>query len=164
MRYFVISLSGHQIRTSSRLFLSCCLLTLAGCINARNHIQDLHPQADQEFTVGVVQREIRTGMSQGDVATALGSPNIVDKDSEGYETWIYDKIATMASYSRSSGGYVGAGGVSGTPGSALLLGLGGGAYSQDAGANATTQKTLTVVIKFGKDRKVRDFSYHSSKF
>ena len=36
------------------------------------------------------------------VATALGSPNIVTRDAEGRETWIYDKIATEASYSNSN--------------------------------------------------------------
>ncbi len=42
------------------------------------------------MTVGIVQKEIRIGMSQADVAAALGSPNIVTRDSEGKETWIYE--------------------------------------------------------------------------
>ena len=33
-----------------------------------------------------------------------------------------------------------------------------------AGAASTTQKTLTVIIKFDQDKKVRDFAYHASKF
>ena len=33
-----------------------------------------------------------------------------------------------------------------------------------AGAASTTQKTLTVLIKFGQDQRVETFSYHSSKF
>ena len=33
-----------------------------------------------------------------------------------------------------------------------------------AGASATTQKTLTVVIKYDKKGLVKDFSYHASKF
>jgi hypothetical protein len=41
-------------------------------------------------------------MSGTEVAVALGSPNIVTRDSGGKETWIYDKIATEASYSKSS--------------------------------------------------------------
>ena len=54
------------------------------------------------MTVGVVQREIHTGLTQDQVAEALGSPNIVTRDASGNETWIYDKIATEASYSNSS--------------------------------------------------------------
>src|SRR3972149_7131815 len=79
---------------------------LSGCMTvphmtAAEHQQSLGSTKEREMTVGVVQKEIRKGMSQADVAEALGSPNIVTKDSLGDETWIYDKIATEASYSRS---------------------------------------------------------------
>src|SRR3990170_7897662 len=79
---------------------------LSGCMTvphmtAAEHQQSLGSTKEREMTVGVVQKEIRRGMSQADVAEALGSPNIVTKDSVGDETWIYDKIATEASYSRS---------------------------------------------------------------
>jgi len=137
----------------------------AGCVNnARSHVADVHASTEPEMTVGIVQKEIRRGQSQGEVAEKLGSPNIVSTDLDGSETWIYDKIATLASYSNSSGNFIGGAGAGGDPGSSLLLGLGLGAYSKNSGASATTQKTLTVVIKFGKDRRVNDFSYHSSKF
>jgi hypothetical protein len=94
----------------------------------------------------------------------LGSPNIVTRDSGGKETWIYDKIATEASYSKSSGGVGGGAGAGGIPGTTLILGVIGGNYSKEAGAASTTQKTLTVIIKFGKDNLVESFSYHTSKF
>jgi hypothetical protein len=74
------------------------------------------------MTVGIVQKEIRVGMSQADVALALGSPNIVTSDGSGKETWIYDKIASEASYSASSGGVSGGVGAGGLAGSALILG------------------------------------------
>ena len=136
-----------------------------GCMSAAQHQQDLGSSKEREMTVGIVQKEIRVGMSQADVATALGSPNIVTKDGEGKETWVYDKIATEASYSQSGGGLgagVGAGGVAG---STLILGGVGGSYGKAAGATSTTQKTLTVVIKFDKNTSlVESFSYHTSKF
>jgi hypothetical protein len=103
-------------------------------------------------------------MSQADVAAALGSPNIVTKDSEGKETWIYDKIATEASYSKSSSQISGGGGAGGIAGTTLLLGIIGGGYSQASGAASSTQKTLTVIIKFNDKNQVDSFSYHSSKF
>lgn len=150
-----------------KLILGFSLLVfvlLSGCMTAAQHQQSLPSTQEREMTVGIVQKEIRVGMSQADVATALGSPNIVARDSEGKETWIYDKIATEASYSRSSGGIGGAAGAGGVPGTTLILGLIGGSYSQQAGAASTTQKTLTVIIKFDKDNKVESFSYHASKF
>ena len=140
------------------------LLLLAGCVSAADHMQSLHSTDERALTVGTVQREIRTGMSAGEVANALGSPNIVSKDSSGKETWIYDKIATEASYSTSQGGVAGGGGVAGAPGTVLLLGLLTGSYEASAGASATTQRTLTVVIKFDQESRVETANYHSSKF
>ena len=116
------------------------------------------------MTLGTVQRQISKGMSQTEVAEALGSPNIVSKDREGDESWIYDKIATEASYSSDQGNTAGLAGAGGTPGNTLILGGLFGSYSRSAGASASTQKTLTVVIKFNASGRVKDFSYHSSKF
>lgn len=139
-------------------------ILLSGCMTAAQHSQSLHSTQEREMTVGIVQKEISVGMSQADVATALGSPNIVTRDSKGKETWIYDKIATEASYSKSSGGLGGGVGAGGVPGTTLILGMLGGSYSQEAGASSITQKTLTVIIKFGEENLVESFSYHSSKF
>jgi len=144
-----------------------CIMTtgsILGCMTAAQHQQELGSTKEREMTVGIVQKEIRKGMSQADVAVALGSPNIVTNDGSGKETWIYDKIATEASYSTSSGGVSGGVGAGGLAGSALILGGVGGGYSKAAGASSTTQKTLTVVIKFDARRNVESFSYHASKF
>ncbi|HUV84918.1 MAG TPA: hypothetical protein VMV86_04365 [Methanosarcinales archaeon] len=122
-----------------------------GCMSAAEHQSSLPSTQERETTVGIVQREIRVGMSGAEVAEALGSPNIVTQDSEGDETWIYDKIASEASYSKDSGG------------TGLIISLLAG-YNREAGAVSTTQRTLTVVIKYGKDKLVKSFSYHASKF
>ena len=129
-----------------------CIAVLAtvatGCTTAADHQRSLGSTAEREMTLGIVQKEIRAGLTQADVATALGSPNIVTRDAAGNETWIYDKVATEASYSRSD-----------AYGTILVLGA-----SSAAGAAASTQKTLTVVIKFDGDQRVETFSYHSSRF
>ena len=91
------------------------VFVFSGCISAGEHSARLHSSREQRLTVGVVQKEIRTGMSQADVAIALGSPNIVTKDTGGTETWIYDKIATEASYSNDSGGIIRVGRSGGNP-------------------------------------------------
>ena len=138
------------------------LIFTGGCMTAAEHQQSLHSTKEREMTLGVVQKEIHTGMSQADVAEALGSPNIVTKDSEGNETWIYDKIATEVSYSKDSGGILG--GVGAAIENWRLVPVGGAGYSKSAGAAAQTQKTLTVVIKFDENGLVKTLSYHSSKF
>lgn len=128
----------------------------AGC-SATHHAADVREANDiDRITVGTVQKEIRIGMSAADVATALGSPNIVTTDDQRQETWIYDKISSEVAYSRSSGTVVG-----------LIFGnsaAGLGAGSKSAGATASSQRTLTVIIKFDGDNLVRDFSYHTSRF
>lgn len=137
---------------------------LAGCVNAARNTEELHSTREREMTVGIVQKEIRNGMSQDEVATALGSPNIVTKDDSGKETWVYDKIASEASYSNSAGGAGGAAGVGASPGAVLLLGLFTGSYEKRAGASAYSQRTLTVVIHFNTHNRVESATYHSSRF
>ena len=94
----------------------------------------------------------------------LSAPNIVTTDEKRREVWIYDKISTTQAYSTSSGG-VSALILGGTlVGNGLVGGIGNAAYSSADGATATTQKTLTVVIKYDEQGMVRDFAYHTSTF
>jgi outer membrane protein assembly factor BamE (lipoprotein component of BamABCDE complex) len=151
-------------RIKAIIFTMATLPMLVGCMTAGQHQQSLNSAQEREMTVGIVQKEIRQGMSQADVAAALGSPNIVTKDGTGKETWIYDKIATEASYSRSSSEIGAGGGAAGIAGSTLLLGIISGGHSQASGASSSTQKTLTVIIKFNEQNQVDSFSYHASKF
>jgi outer membrane protein assembly factor BamE (lipoprotein component of BamABCDE complex) len=141
------------------------LLLLGGCISAQQHASDVQGglQGDR-LTVGTVQREIKQGMSGAEVALALGSPNIVSTDELGREVWIYDKIATDTVYSNSSGGISSLILGGGPVGSGALGGGIGASSSSSSGAASKSQRTLTIVVKFGEDRKVRDFAYHSSRF
>ncbi len=146
--------------TKIQLLLS--ILFVGGCMTAGEHQQALHSSREREMILGVVQKEIYVGMPQTDVAETLGSPNIVTKDSKGNESWVYDKIATEISYSRDSGGIMG--GVGTGINNWRILTAGGAGYSKSAGAAASTQKTLTVVIRFDDNGLVKTLSYHSSKF
>lgn len=135
-------------------------LLVFGCASASDHRADVQDPVGDELTVGTVQKEVRVGMSGGEVAAVLGSPNIVSTDENRREVWIYDKVSTDFAYSNSSGGV-----------SALILGwggsaggLGGAGYNSGAGASSRTQKTLTIIIKFDEAGLVRDFAYHTSKF
>ena len=144
--------------------ISC--LVLSGCQSAEDHTRDVEAANAEanRLTVGTVQREIRIGMSGADVATVLGSPNIVTTDEQRREVWVYDKISTTRAYSASSGG-VSALILSGAAvGDGLAGGAGSAGYNAGAGASATTQKTLTVVIKYDQQGLVRDFAYHTSTF
>jgi outer membrane protein assembly factor BamE (lipoprotein component of BamABCDE complex) len=140
-------------------------VSLGGC-SAQRHAEDVEAAnaAANRLTVGTVQREIRVGMSGAEVATVLGSPNIVTTDEQRREVWVYDRIATTRAYSTSSGGVSALVLGASTGGGALGAGAGSAGYRAGAGASATTQKTLTVVIKFDGQGLVRDFAYHTSTF
>ncbi len=143
---------------TSKLIAAFALIAViaAGC-SATHHAQDVRAADENDrITVGTVQKEIRIGISATDVATILGSPNIVTTDDGRLETWIYDKISTDVTYSRSSGTIVG-----------LIFGSSGGGAgvgSTNAGSTSSSQRTLTVIIKFDANNSVRDFSYHTSRF
>lgn len=124
------------------------VLFLVGCSSAGSHLKSVQSDVADRLTVGKVQREIRIGMTAVEVAEVLGSPNIVETDENRREVWIYDKIATDVSYSSNEGGAT-----------LILLGIGG-----STGAVSKSQRTLTVIIKFDENKKVRDFAYHTSRF
>lgn len=144
-----------------RFFLlgAFAIALLTGCMTAAEHRAQVQDESADRLTVGTVQREIKVGMSGADVIKVLGSPNIVTTDAERREVWVYDKVSTETVYSESRGGVA-----------ALILGAGGVAggavpyASGSSGANATSQRTLTVIINFDKESHVRDFAYHATKF
>jgi outer membrane protein assembly factor BamE (lipoprotein component of BamABCDE complex) len=143
---------------------------LAGCMTAAQHAQQLGSANDRALTLGLVQKHVKVGVSQADVATALGSPNIVTGDNQQHETWIYDKIASEASFSEDNGAARASllGNqipfTSGTTGDGPISGSIDGSYSRSAGAASITQRTLTVVIKFNADHTVESVAYNSTRF
>jgi len=126
-------------------FLLSIVFIISGC-TAAYHRSEVQDNSTDRVTVGTVQREIRVGMTSAKVIEVLGSPNMVSTDDQRRENWVYDKIATDTAHSSSKSGIT-----------SLFLG-------QSAGAASTSQRTLTIIIKFDKNSKVRDFSYHTSRF
>jgi outer membrane protein assembly factor BamE (lipoprotein component of BamABCDE complex) len=142
------------------------LFVIAGCQTASEHASDVRKARTQgdKLTVGTVQRQIKVGMSSADVVSVLGSPNMVTTDSKRRENWVYDKISTERVFSTSSGGVstLILGGA--LVGGGLVGGGVGGGYSSGAGAGSTSQRTLTIIIKYDENSKVRDFAYRYSSF
>lgn len=135
-----------------RYSVLAAIAVLSGCAAGQYY----DPQADEQLTVGTVQKEVRIGMPSGEVAQVLGSPNIVSTDEDRNEVWVYDKISTQYVRADASGGILAIGGGSN------VGGVGGVSGSRSSGASS--QRTLTVVIKFDEDGLVRDFAYHTSRF
>jgi len=122
-------------------FISVFLLQ--GCATQQTIQND-----NDDLTVGVVQREVSVGMSASDVVSVLGSPNIVTTNEIGGETWVYDKISQEVSYDHTS-----------TFGTLLLIGS-----SNYSGSSSSSQRTLTIILKFNSQNKIETMKYHTSSF
>ncbi|MEE8269428.1 MAG: hypothetical protein V3R23_05375, partial [Nitrospinaceae bacterium] len=72
----------------------------------------------------------------------------VTTDEKRREVWIYDKISSNRVDTRNS-----------FSGGIIIL---GGSTRQ--AASTSTQKTLTIIIKFDEEKKVRDFAYNYTQF
>ncbi len=128
---------------SGWMVLGLCLVTaLGGCGGGRAEIKE------DRLTVGKVQGEIKVGMAASEVAEILGSPNIVTTDEKRREVWIYDKVSTDRVDTSSS-----------SFGSLIIL----GASSRDR-SSSQRQRTLTIIIKYDEEKKVRDFAYNATQF
>ncbi len=103
---------------------------------------------EDRLTVGRVQGEVKVGMSAAQVAELLGSPNIVTTDDKRREVWIYDKVSTDRVDTASSS-YAGL----------IILGT----NSSDR-SSSQRQRTLTIIIKYDEEKKVRDFAYNATQF
>jgi len=126
--------------------LGFILSSLSACMT---HTSNAGPDGTAtNLTVGKVQGEIKEGMPASDVAAILGSPNIVTTDEKRREVWIYDKVSSNRVDTRKSFG-----------GGIIIL---GGSARQ--AKRASTQKTLTIIIKFDEQKRVRDFAYNYTQF
>lgn len=117
-------------------------MALTGCATKKAEIEE------DRLTVGKVQAEIKVGMDAAKVAEILGSPNIVTTDDQRREVWIYDKVSTdRVDTARSAYG--------------TLIIVGGETGSR---SSSQRQRTLTIIIKFDEEKKVRDFAYNYTQF
>jgi outer membrane protein assembly factor BamE (lipoprotein component of BamABCDE complex) len=87
-------------------------------------------------------------MTGGEVATALGSPNIVTSGPNGTEVWVYDRTFSEVS----------------TAGAGTGVWFIVGTTNDEAAIRRSTQTTLTVVVKFDAEKRVSEVAYHQSKF
>ncbi|MEX5218511.1 MAG: hypothetical protein AB7G68_05915 [Nitrospiraceae bacterium] len=120
----------------------CLIAVSAGCGGKQAEIKE------DRLTVGRVQGEVKVGMSAAQIAELLGSPNIVTTDDKRREVWIYDKVSTDRVDTASS-----------SYGTLIIL----GANTRDS-SSSQRQRTLTIIIKYDEDKKVRDFAYNMTQF
>lgn len=113
------------------------------------------------LTHGMAQMTLHVGSTtQYEVLQTFGGPNVTTLDGEGREVWIYDRFATVSA-SKDSGFSIG-----------MLIGAGGGNVGGGAGLgfgsskskSSTSTRSMILILKFGPDKKLADFSSRSSSF
>jgi len=133
------------MKKKTLLLIISIVATLPSCIN---HPVNDSNGATSNLTVGKVQGEIKIGMPASDVAAILGSPNIVTTDEKRREVWIYDKVSSNSVDTNNS-----------AFGSLIIFGA-----NTSQKQSTSSQKTLTVIIKYDEQKLVRDFAYNYSQF
>ena len=106
-------------------------------------------QSQNTLTHGAVQLKLQKGVTtQNDVIEAFGAPNITTIDGDGREVWTYRRHATVTTSTGST-----------TYFNILVFG------TQSAGGTGSqSTQSMTLVIKFGPDKKVSDFQSMASSF
>ncbi len=122
--------------------LTITMSTMTACV------RNTDPVVADNMTIAMAQREIKIGMTSAEVIEVLGSPNMVTTDAKRRETWVYDRVSTTVQSSNSGAGV-------------WLLVMGAGT---DNHKYTSTQRTLTIIVKFDEDNRVRDFAYRTSTF
>ena len=140
----------------SVLILSSILVSslFIGCVQNQSN-ENLKIDNKGVITLGDVQRDIRIGTTKSQVASTIGSPNIISTE-KGKEDWIYDKISTEHSETNSNLILGGAGPIG--------AGLGFGGFSGGVKNNTTISKTLTVIFIFNSSNEVEKIDYHTSRY
>lgn len=137
------------------------LAGLAGLFSSYTPATAREQPQSNTLTQGMVQITLKVGTTtQYEVLEAFGGPNVSTMDGDGREVWVYDRHATV-SFDKSSGFSIG-----------LLVGAAGGAVGGGGGLGFGSSKsrseessrTMTLIIKFGPDKKVVDFKSRSSSF
>jgi outer membrane protein assembly factor BamE (lipoprotein component of BamABCDE complex) len=133
----------------SRSAVLCSAVALA--IACSNPPAPPPPQPEKPAALGAAQHEIKAGMDQSAVREALGAPKTVSSDSQHREVWTYDQIPSdRIDTSRSVGGG--------------LVVLGGGRGALDGASAPAAKRTLTIILYFDEQKKVREIAYNYSSF
>ncbi|MBM3250364.1 MAG: hypothetical protein FJZ09_05950 [Candidatus Omnitrophica bacterium] len=121
-----------------KLILLCAVLVSSGCASVQ-------PVEKSSLTPGMAKAKIIKGETlQNEILEVFGPPNIITKNKSGNEVWTYDRVSVEK----------------GTSDVYATVIIAGGAGSR----SSTSTRTFTLMIEFGDNDVVKDFSYRSSAF
>jgi len=127
----------------------------------------------EDLSYGMITSRVQKGVTtQNALIELFGGPNIATTDSDGVETWVYERTSRESEILQERKQDVDS--KSQVQRLGLFFGVGtvgtvknkSDTYSQSSGKTKVTHsiKSLTVIIKFNADKTVRDYSVRSSNF
>lgn len=127
------------------------------------------PPPASPLSYGAVTSRVEKGKTtQAELIELFGGPNISTMDADGVETWVYERSSSETDAASESQR------MSGGVGLDLFFNLGnfgaGASASGEAGRSSSRTKTthsiktLTVIVKFNKDKTVKDYSARAAYF
>ncbi|MGA2171780.1 MAG: hypothetical protein ABSG82_02035 [Sedimentisphaerales bacterium] len=125
------------------------------------------------LSYGMVTSRVQKGVTtQAELIDLFGGPNIATTDSDGLETWVYERTSSQSEISQEGSQDVNASSKINRLGVFFGIGTSNEETSKSdtrvksASTTSVTHsiKTLTVVVKFNKDKTVRDYSVRTANF
>lgn len=133
-------------RTLAIFALISVVALCAGCASTNTRPVT---QRNSSLTTGNVEMHMKVGVTtKAQILQTFGAPNITTTDGSGKDVWVYQRAATVTQSSSRS-----------TYWTVILTGGSG-----SASGFQQTQRMMTLIIKFGNNGVVTDFSSRSSQF
>lgn len=112
----------------------------------------------------VTSAVVKGKTTQMDLIQWFGGPNISTVDSDGVETWLYERSVSQTDVASKSQNWQAAANLGISFGQGQGGASAGGGQSGSASSTASSFRSLTVIVKFNPDKTVKDYSVRSSQF
>lgn len=107
---------------------------------------------------------VRGKTTQTDLLQIFGGPNISTTDSDGVETWVYERSVSQTDVASKSNNWQAAANLGVAFGHVQLGASGGGGQNASGASTATSFRSLTAIVKFNANKTVKDYSVRASQF
>lgn len=112
----------------------------------------------------VTSQVIKGRTTQLELLQTFGGPNIATTDRDGIETWVYERTATQTDAQANAQAAQGAVSLGAFFKYVDLQASGSAGRSTTASSVSSSIRSLTVIVKFGADKTVADYSVRASTF
>ena len=123
------------------------------------------PAQQSALSYGLVTSQVRKGVTtQLELVQLFGSPNISTFDSAGIESWVYERTVTQTEVQNNARSVQAAANLGVFFGSGQAGGGASGGQSSSTGSVTSSVRSITVIVKFGPNKTVSDYSVRASYF